>query len=105
MNAKMKIKVGDTVRVMVGGDRGKEGKIMQVFPELQAVVVEGVRSRVKHVKARGDQKGQKIQFFAPIPAANVSLLGKHGTGRVGFAVKDGKKTRVLRAKKQVEFLG
>ncbi len=111
MNTKMKIKVGDLVRVMVGrakeqgGDRGKEGKVTQVLPEMNAVVVEGVRSRTKHVKARGEQKGQKVQFFAPIPAANVALVGKNGTGRVGYAVKDGKKTRVLRAKKKVEQLG
>lgn len=107
----MKIKVGDLVRVMVGrakeqgGDRGKEGKVTQVFPEVQSVVIEGVRSRTKHVKARGDQKGQKVQFFAPIPVSNVALVGKHGTGRVGYEVKDGKKTRILRAKKKVEQLG
>ncbi len=110
-NAKMKIKVGDVVRVMVGrakeqgGDRGKEGKVIQVFPETRTVVVDGVRSRTKHVKPRGEQKGQKVQFFAPIPAANLSLVGKNGTGRVGFEVKEGKKVRVLRAKKKVEQLG
>lgn len=111
MNAKMKIKVGDVVRVMVGrakeqgGDRGKEGKVTQVFPESRSVVIEGVRSRTKHVKPRGDQKGQKVQFFAPIPAANVSLVGSLGTGRVGYEVKEGKKVRVLRAKKKVEQIG
>ncbi|MEK9157527.1 MAG: 50S ribosomal protein L24 [Patescibacteria group bacterium] len=111
MKTKMKIKVGDVVRVMVGrakeqgGDKGKEGKVIQAFPESNAVVVDGVRNRTKHVKPRGDQKGQKVQFFAPIPTSNVSLVGKTGTGRVGFEVKDGKKTRVLRAKKKVEQIG
>ncbi len=106
----MKIKVGDIVRIMVGrakeegGDRGKEGKVIQSFPELRAVVVEGVRSRTKHVKPRGEQKGQKIQFFAPIPAANVALVGKTGVGRIGSEMKDGKKVRVLRSKKKVEQL-
>lgn len=111
MKTKMKIKVGDVVRVMVGrakeqgGDRGKEGKVIQAFPETNSVVVDGVRSRTKHVKPRGDQKGQKVQFFAPIPTSNVSLVGKTGIGRVGFEVKDGKKIRVLRAKKKVEQIG
>lgn len=111
MQTKMKIKVGDVVRVMVGrskeqgGDRGKEGKVMQVLSESRMVVVEGVRQRTKHVKARGNQKGQKVEFFAPLPASNVSLVGKEGTGRVGFTLKDGKKVRVLRAKKRVEEIG
>ncbi len=111
MQIKMKIKVGDLVRIMVGrskeqgGDRGKEGKVTQVLPHNRMVVVEGVRTRTKHLKARGDQKGQKVTFQAPLPAANVVLVGKKGIGRVGYAVKEGKKVRVLRVKKTVEEIG
>ncbi len=109
----MKIKVGDVVRIMVGrsmneekkaGDRGKEGKVIQVLPEIQAVVVEGVRKRTKHIKARGEAKGRTVEFFAPIPVANVAIVGKSGAGRVGFVQEGDKKTRVLRAKKKVETL-
>ena len=55
----MKIKTGDKVRIMVGKDKGKEGKIIQVFPEANRVVVEGLNQHVKHMKKRGTQPGQK----------------------------------------------
>lgn len=105
MHNKMKIKVGDTVRVMAGADRGKEGKVTQVFPETRSVVVDGVRNRTKHIKPRGEQKGQRITFFAPIAVSNVALVGKNGVGRVGYEMQGDKKVRVLRAKKKTEQIG
>lgn len=104
----MKIKTGDMVRVMVGKDKGKQGKIVQVFPVLNKVVVEGLNQRVKHMKKRGDQAGQRITFSAPMDASNVQMVGKDGVvGRVGFARvgKDSKKVRVLKTKKGTEELG
>lgn len=101
----MKIKTGDTVRIMTGKDKGKEGKVTQVFPEMNKVVVEGLNQRVKHVKPRGNQAGQRVTYSGPIAASNVQLVGKDGVGRVGYATKDGKKVRVLRHKKSAEELG
>lgn len=104
----MKLKTGDNVRITAGKDKGKTGKITQVFPVLGKVVVEGVNKTVKHVKGRGKQAGQRIEYFAPIHASNVVVVGKNASGRVGYKMieKDGvqHKVRVLRAKKTVEDL-
>lgn len=99
----MKLKVGDKVRVTTGADKGKEGKITQVFPQDLRIIVEGVNKKFKHLKARkgSNQKGQKVEFDAPIHISNVALTGSSlKFGRVGMKMlkKDGKsvKTRVLR---------
>lgn len=104
----MKIKTGDKVRVLAGKDKGKEGKVLQVFPKMNRLVVDGVNMLTKHLKARGDRPGQKIQFSAPLHASNVQLISsKSGkTGRVGYKIveKDGakKKIRVIRSKGTTE---
>lgn len=104
----MKIKTGDNVRILAGKDKGKTGKVLQVFPAVKKVVVEGVNAAVKHLKARGGQQGQRIEYNAPIHVSNVRVVGKGGEGRVGykFIEKDGsrKKVRVLKTKKGIEDL-
>jgi large subunit ribosomal protein L24 len=71
----MRIKKDDNVKVMAGKNRGKTGKVIQAFPRLGKVVVEGVNLTTRHLKVRrqGD-KGQKIQFPGPINASNVMLI-------------------------------
>lgn len=102
----MKIKKGDNVKVMAGKDKGKTGKVMQVFPAEGRVVIDGVNKTSKHAKTRKEgEKGQKIEFFAPISASNVMLLDpKSGKPtRVGYKVmEDGRKVRV--AKKSQETI-
>lgn len=104
----MKIKTGDKVRIISGKDKGKDGNVTQVFPEISRIVVEGVNIMTKHLKKRGKQAGQKIQFSSPIHVSNAMLVsGKSGkAGRVGFKTieKDGQKTkiRVLRSKGTTE---
>ncbi len=90
---------------MVGKDKGKEGKITQVFPDNNQVVVEGLNQRVKHLKPKGTQPGQRLTFSAPMNASNVQMVGKNGPGRVGYIIKEGRKTRVLKAKKSTEDIG
>jgi large subunit ribosomal protein L24 len=66
---------GDTVRVMRGDDKGKEGKILRVYPKTGRVVVEGVNIVKRHRKARrADEQSAIIDFPAPIHASNVMLL-------------------------------
>lgn len=100
----MKIKKNDNVMVMKGKDKGKTGKVMQVLPDENKLVVEGVNKTVKHAKTRKQgEKGQKIEFFGPISASNVMLVDpKSGKPtRVGWKVmEDGRKVRV--AKKSQE---
>ena len=96
----MKIKKGDNVKVMAGKDRGKTGKVMQVFPKEGKLVVDGVNKTVKHAKTRKQgEKGQKIEFFGPIHASNVMLMD-HKAGkptRVGYKImEDGRKVRLAK---------
>ncbi len=71
----MRIKKGDNVKVMKGKDRGKTGKVIQAFPTLEKIVVEGVNVTAKHMRTRQQgQKGQKLEFAAPFNAANVLLI-------------------------------
>jgi len=99
----MKIKTGDNVRILAGKDKGKTGKVLQVFATVDKIVVEGVGASVKHLKKRGNQPGQRIEYNAPIHISNVAVVGKDGVGRVGYRTmeKDGVKTkvRVLKTKK------
>ena len=104
----MKVKTEDIVRVIAGKDKGKQGKVLQVFPSLERVVVEGVNVRLRHLKGNraAGGKGQKIPFTAPLHVSNVMLVGKTLAGRVGykFLTKDGTttKVRVLRSKGKTE---
>lgn len=111
----MKIKTGDMVRVMVGKDKGKEGKVTQTFPDLGLVVVEGVRVTVKHISPKrmkptgnAGQKpeGQKVTYSAPIRVENVALVSGGTVGRIGYKIAaGGQKTRVLHTKKSVKDIG
>ncbi len=72
---KLRVAKGDTVRVMRGEDKGKEGKILRVYPKTGRVVVEGVNIVKRHRKARrADEQSGIIDFPAPIHASNVMLL-------------------------------
>jgi large subunit ribosomal protein L24 len=84
---KMHVAKGDTVRVIRGESRGKEGKILHVFPKRFRVTVEGVNIVKKHKRATtpGGESGI-IEFPAPIDASNVMLLDP----------KSGEPTRVRR---------
>lgn len=71
----MIIKKNDQVKILAGKDKGKAGKVLQVFTEKQRVSVEGLNLLVKHMRARREnEKGQRIEFPAPINASNVMLV-------------------------------
>ena len=66
---------GDTVRVMRGDDKGKEGKVLQVYPKTGRVKVEGINIVKKHRKARRPEETSGIiEMPAPFHASNVMLL-------------------------------
>src|ERR671937_69757 len=72
---KMRITRGDTVRVMRGEDKGKEGKVLRVYPKTGRLVVEGVNIVKRHRKARrADEQSAIVDFPAPIHASNVMLI-------------------------------
>jgi len=78
---KMRITKGDTVRVMRGDDKGKEGKVTHVYPKTGRVTVDGVNIVKKHRKARRpEEQSGIIEMSAPIHVSNVMLLDpKNGT--------------------------
>jgi large subunit ribosomal protein L24 len=72
---KMRVSKGDTVRVMRGEDRGKEGKVLRVFPKTGRVLVEGINIVKKHRKARtADEQSGIIEAPAAVHASNLMLL-------------------------------
>jgi large subunit ribosomal protein L24 len=94
---KTHITSGDTVRVMRGDDRGKEGKVMKVFLKTGRVLVEGVNIVKKHRKARGpEDQGGIIEQPAPVALSNVMLIDASGKPtRVRVRVdEDGTKERL-----------
>lgn len=77
-SASSAIRSGDTVKVLAGIDRGKTGKVTQVLLAEARVVVEGVNFRKKNIRAvKGRQKGEIIQYNAPLALANVELMCPH----------------------------
>ena len=94
----MKLKKGDTVVVIAGKDKGREGEIAQVFPKENKVIVSGVNTATKHQKARrANEPGGRIDRDMPIDASNVMLVHKGQPTRVGYRVgADGKKERIAK---------
>ena len=71
----LRIKTGDEVIVIAGADKGKKGKVIQTFPKLKRVVVEGVNIRKRHMRpASADAQGQTVEFSMPMNSSNVMLV-------------------------------
>jgi large subunit ribosomal protein L24 len=98
----MKVKKGDTVRVIAGRDRGAEGKVIAAYPSLAKVLVEGVNRIKKHTRVQTSQRGSKsggiVTQEAPIDVSNVMVLDADGQPtRIGYRLDDsGQKIRVGR---------
>ena len=83
--ATMKIKKGDTVRVIAGADKDNEGKVIAVNQKNHTVLVEGVNMIKKHTKpSMANQNGGIIEQEGPIDISNVMLLVDGKTTRVFF---------------------
>ena len=83
--ATMKIKKGDTVRVIAGADKGKEGKVISVDQKNGKVVVENVNMLTKHTKpSMANQNGGIIHQEGPVDISNVMYVHKGNAVRVGF---------------------
>ena len=95
-----RIKKGDNVIVIAGGNKGKQGKVLTVFPEKDRVIVEGVAMVSKHTKPNAkNPQGGIIKQEAAIHVSNVALVDpKSGKAtRISYKVnEDGKKVRVAK---------
>ena len=99
----MRLKKNDTVRVIAGKDKGRTGKIVQIDPVTERVIVQGVNMVSKTMKKRNAQdKGGIMEVEAPIHVSNVQLVSKDKVSRVGYRMENGKKVRY--AKKTGEVL-
>lgn len=99
----MKLKKGDTVKIIAGKDRGKQGKIDKTFPKLGKVLIPGVNMYKKHVRPQGEGKpGGIVDSVRPLPVANVALLcPKCGQQtRAGFQVSKTEKHRICKKCKE-----
>ncbi|MFV8829670.1 50S ribosomal protein L24 [Alkalihalobacterium sp. APHAB7] len=101
----MHVKKGDTVKVISGKDKGKQGVILEAFPKKDRVLVEGVNIVKKHAKPSQDNpQGGIVSKEAAIHVSNVMIIDPK-TGeptRIGYKVEEGKKVRI--AKKSGEAL-
>lgn len=93
--AKLKIKSGDTVRVLAGDHKGEEGKVVKVIIAKNRAIVEGVNMVSKHAKPSADNpQGGIIKKEASINISNLGLIENGATVRVGYLMEGDKKVRV-----------
>ena len=105
MATRLKIRRGDTVKVMSGKDRGKTGRVIRVEPARQRVYVEGVAVRKRHIRPRSVRDTQRqqevggiVESEGPIHVSNVMLIdpkSKQPT-RIGMKREDGRRVRVAK---------
>lgn len=95
----MKLKVGDEIKVLIGKDKGKTGKVEKALPKKSQVLVTGINIYKRHVKGRtqGQESGIK-EVTKPLAASRVALICPKCkmVTRLGYKIEDGKKTRICR---------
>lgn len=95
----MRIKKGDTVKVLSGNDKGKTGEVIEILPKTQKVVVKGVNIRKKHVRPRKQgEEGGIISVECAIHSSKVNVVcPKCGKAtKVGYSEEKGEKVRVCK---------
>ena len=100
---KLKIKTGDTVRVIAGDHKGSEGKLIKVLLDKNKAIVEGVNMVKKHMKPSAQSpQGGIVEKEASIQISNLSLLTSKGeTTRIGYKMEEGKKVRFSKKSNEV----
>ncbi|WP_118133797.1 50S ribosomal protein L24 [Oceanicella sp. SM1341] len=99
-----KLKKGDTVIVLAGKDKGKQGEILSVLPKEERAVVKGVNMAIRHTRQTQTSQGGRISKEAAIHLSNLALVDPKdgGATRVGFRIEGDKKVRF--AKKSGETI-
>ena len=95
----MKIKKGDTVKVLSGNDKGKTGEVLEVIPKTQKIIVKGINIRKKHIKPRKQgEEGGIIPSEFSIHSSKVAVVcPKCGKAtRIGYSVEKDEKVRVCK---------
>jgi large subunit ribosomal protein L24 len=97
----LNIRKGDTVEVIAGKDLGAQGRVLEVIPKKNRVIVEAVNRQTRHEKIRmnrrGTQEGGIAHKEAAIDASNVALVcPTDGATRVGYRIDGDTKVRICR---------
>jgi large subunit ribosomal protein L24 len=95
----LKLKIGDSVKVTSGKDKGREGKIEKMYPKVGKVILPDINIYKKHVKGRPGQKGGIYDIPRPIPLAKLALICPKckKASRVGFKIVGEDKVRVCKS--------
>lgn len=94
----LKLKVNDTIKVVLGKDKGRDGKIEKIFPKKSTVLIQGINVYKKHVKGVQGKKGGIYDVPRPLAFSKIMLICPKckKPARVGFKSVDGKKLRVCK---------
>jgi len=101
----IKLKVGDNVKVIIGKDKGREGKIERIFPKKSLLLIPGLNIYKKHVKGQGEQKGGIYEVPRPLLFSKVALICPKckKITRVGFRQVAEDRVRICRkCKKEID---
>ncbi len=98
-----KIKTGDTVVLLAGKDKGKQGRVLKVMPKDERLVVEGLNMVQRHTKAsQSDPQGGIKRKEASLHVSNVAMVDSNGKAtRVGFRTEGEKKVRFAKTTGEV----
>ena len=95
---KFHVRKGDTVRVIAGADKGKEGEVLEIDTKKYRATVEGCNIRIKHTKPTGDEPGGRVETPGGIHLSNLQLIDP-STGessRIGRREENGKSVRFFK---------
>ena len=95
----MRIRKGDMVKIISGNDRGKNGRVIKVFPDKDRIIVEGVNVVKKHSRpSQENPQGGILEKEMSIHISNTMYLSGEKAGKIGMKkLKDGTKTRFLKS--------
>ena len=101
----LKYKTGDSVKVLRGKDKGREGVIERIFPKKGTALVEGINLYKRHIKkvVAKDNKGGIFELPRPIALDKLAVIDPKTkkTTRVGFQIEGGKKLRFSKKSKEI----
>ena len=95
----LRIKKGDTVKVLSGNDKGKTGEVLEVIPKVEKIIVKGINIKKKHMKPRRQgEEGGIISIECAIPSSKANVVcPKCGKAtRIGFEIDKDNKVRVCK---------
>ncbi|HCB64132.1 MAG TPA: 50S ribosomal protein L24 [Fusobacteria bacterium] len=100
---KIHLKKGDKAIIISGKDKGTIGEVLKVYPKSGKIIVEGVNIKTKHLKPRGDQKGQVVKVPSPVFSSKAMYYSedKKAPSKLGRKIlEDGTKARFMKKFKE-----